>query len=127
MEPYRPALVALLFVLLYPYPFTLLAKMSKRYNNREGRVYLENLTGWRRKMYWIHLNSLEAVPYFSTSLLTALLLKADPFLVNFLSLLFVFLRVLYSLMYLLDLSWARSIVWTSGYLLSLGLFLAGWW
>lgn len=109
-----PALT-LLFAILFPYPFTLAAKWSRRYDNRQGRVYLEQTTGWRRTCYWIHLNSLEAMPACGIAVLYSLFKGLSPPIFHALCLIWIASRILYVFCYLLNLATLRTLVWGAGY------------
>jgi len=118
--------LTLLFALIFPYPFTVLAKWSKAYDNRQGRIYLENTTGWRRTCYWIHLNSLEAIPIAGVSILYALMKGLSPHPFYELCLVWMASRILYAVFYLMELATLRSVIWSIGYgILLFIVFLAG--
>lgn len=109
------ALICVLIAGLLPYLWGVVAKVTgPRYDNVDVRGWQARLTGLPQRAYAAHLNSLEAFPLFAAAVLAALLTGADPLSVMRLSVAFIGLRVLYGVVYLLNLAALRSLVWFAG-------------
>ena len=110
---------------LLPFLFTGLAKFSGlRYNNKRPREFQEQLTGWRLRAHWAHLNSFEAFPPFAAAVLVAQQAGADQGRVDLLAMSFIAARLVYGAMYLANLAPLRSLVWAVGLGLTIAIFLA---
>ncbi len=114
-----------LAMILYPYFFAVIAKISPHYKNRDPRHYLENTTGWRKRAHYIQLNSFEAAPAFGLAVIIAHLTHAPQLLIDKLAIGFVIARVLYSICYLTNRPTARSLTFTVGLGCVIGLFCIG--
>ena len=112
-----------LATIVFPYFFTVLAKSSPSFNNRDPRQYLQNITGWRQRAHYIQLNSFEATPSFGIAVVMANLAHAHQFNIDMLALIFVTFRVFYAISYLLDKATLRSLFWGIGMMCIIGLFL----
>ncbi len=109
------ALLCVLVAGLMPYLWTAVAKISgPRYDNRDVRGWQARLSGLPQRATAAHLNSFEAFPFFASAVLAALLTGADPQRVMQLSLAFVGLRLIYGVIYLLNIAALRSLVWFAG-------------
>lgn len=111
-----------LIAALLPFPFTLAAKWSKRFDNRKPREYLEATQGWRRRAHSAQLNSFEAFPAFAAAVIIAHLAQAPQNGIDLLAAAFIVLRVLYGLCYLADRASLRSLMWFGAMLCTIGLF-----
>src|SRR5690348_13041569 len=79
---------------LMPIVFTGLAKFSGlKYNNKRPREFQAQLTGWRLRAHWAHLNSFEAFPIFVAGVLIAQQAGADQARVDQLALAYIAARV----------------------------------
>ena len=108
----RTALICVLIAGLLPYPWGIVAKIAgPRYDNADVRGWQARLTGLPQRAYAAHLNSFEAFPLFAAAVLTAMVAGAEPNRVMQLSVAFIGLRLLYGVIYLLNLASLRSIVW----------------
>ena len=107
--------ITLLFAVLFPYPFTMAAKWSRQYDNRQVRPYLDSLTGWRQRCYWIHLNSLEILPICGIAVLAAVVAGVPESVLTPVCLFWMGSRVFYAVCYLRDWATLRSVTWTAGY------------
>ena len=111
-----------------PLVFTAIAKFSERgrgFSNRAPRVFQAQLSGFRARAHWAHLNSIEAFAPFAAGVLVAEQLHAPQATINLLAMAFVALRVLYGVCYLADWASARSVVWALGLACTVGLFVIG--
>ena len=63
--------LCLLIVAMLPFPWTMLAKVSKRYDNRTPRAYLAGLEGWRARAHAAHQNAWEALAMFTAAIVVA--------------------------------------------------------
>lgn len=109
------ALWCVLIAALLPFPFTLAAKVSKRFDNARPREYLDALTGWRRRAHAVQLNSFEAFPAFAAAVIIAQMLHTAPQgRIDGLAVAFVVLRILFGLCYLADQATLRSLAWFAG-------------
>lgn len=106
------ALICVLIAGLMPYLWTGVAKVTgPRYDNADVRAWQARLVGLPARANAAHLNSLEAFPLFAAAVLAGLLAGADPQRLAMWSLAFIGLRVLYGIVYLLDIATLRSLVW----------------
>lgn len=112
-----------LLAALLPYPWVLAAKAHLRYNNHAPRVYLDELSGWRQRAYWAHLNTLESLPLFAAAVIIAHQAHAPQPRLDQLAMTFIGLRVVYGLLYIADIAWLRSLVWFAAIGCSVGMFL----
>ena len=100
-----------------PIIWTAMAKFTggdfKDTENRSPRVFLETLTGWRKRAHWAQLNGYEAFPPFAAAVIIAHLQNANQATIDLLAVAFVALRVLHGVFYIADRGYLRSIVWFS--------------
>ena len=108
---------------LLPYAFTVLAKYSRRYDNRAPRDYLEKLEGWRKRAHWAQLNSFEAFAPFAAGVIVAQQSGAAQDRIDTLAAAFVALRVVYGALYVLDRPMLRSVSWALAFACTIALFL----
>ncbi len=100
-----------------------LAKWGVRgFDNAEPRLWMERLTGFRRRADYAHRNHFEAFPFFAAAVLTAEQLHASQARINALALAFIALRVIYMGLYLANRPTLRSTVWALGYACVIALF-----
>ena len=106
------ALLCILIAGLMPFLWTAVAKAAgPRYDNRDVRGWQAKLTGLPHRATAAHLNSFEAFPLFAAAVLAAYLTGADAQRTMLLAIAFVVLRLLYGVVYLLDIAALRSLVW----------------
>lgn len=108
---------------LLPYPYTLLAKTRRDYDNRSPRAYLETVVGWRRRAHWAQLNSFEAFPPFAAAVIIAHQSGAAQATVNALALGFLGARLAHGLCYLADRATLRSLAWLAAWACVIALFI----
>lgn len=105
-----------------PYPFTLLAKATRGFDNHYPREYLEKIQGWRKRAHWVQLNSFEAFAPFAAGVIIAHLSHVSQSSINNLSLFFIACRIFYGIFYLLNLAALRSLAWFGGIMTVITLF-----
>lgn len=81
------------------------------FTNHEPRPWLASLSGWRSRANAAQTNAFEALPFFYAAVLLALWSGADALRVQNLMMVWIALRVLYLLMYIMDKASLRSLVW----------------
>jgi uncharacterized MAPEG superfamily protein len=109
------ALLCVLIAGLMPYLWTAVAKIAgPRYDNRDVRGWQGRQTGLPYRATAAHFNSFEAFPLFAAAVLAAYLAGADAQRTMLLAIAFVALRLVYGLVYLLDIAALRSVVWFAG-------------
>ena len=96
---------------LLPFPFTLAAKWSKRFDNARPRQYFETVTGWRQRAHWTQLNSFEAFPAFAAAVVINYLMSGPNPRADALAVAFIVFRVLFGLCYVADKATLRSVMW----------------
>lgn len=117
-----------LLAALMPIVWAGAAKMgAEGYDNHKPRVFLGTLTGWQQRANWAQANSYEAFPPFAAAVIIAHLVGANQLLIDGLAGVFMLCRVAHGIAYIQDKPNLRSLVWTTGFLCTVGLFLvAGW-
>lgn len=120
------ALWCVLAAALFPLILTAVAKYGHEAGihrlNRKPRAFQAELTGYRARAHWAHLNSIEAFPPFAAAVLTAQFVHAPQGRIDLLAALFLLFRVIYALFYLADKAPLRSLTWALGLLCVVGLF-----
>ena len=115
-----------LVVALMPYVASSVAKAGgERYNNRDPRRWLEQQQGFRARADAAQANSFEAFPFFAVAVIVAHLTQAPQDRVDALAVIFIVARASYIVCYLADWHWARSIVWTIGFVATITIFVTG--
>lgn len=96
-----------------PYLLTLISKANNfgHEENRRTRDWQAQLTGWRQRAYWAHLNSFEAFPFFAALAILAHLAQPSSVIAAYASWAFVALRILYAAAFLADRASLRSVIW----------------
>ncbi|HSX61936.1 MAG TPA: MAPEG family protein [Tahibacter sp.] len=120
------ALWCILVAALLPFAYTIIAKVGHeagvRRLNRQPRVYQAELTGYRARAHWAHLNGIEAFPPFAAAVLVAQFVRAPQGLIDLFAVAFIVLRLVYGAFYLTDKPPLRSITWFLGLACVIGLF-----
>ena len=98
---------------------------GERYNNRHPRVWLDKQQGYRARAAAAESNSFEAFPFFAAAVIIAHLTSAPQGRLDLLAIVFVVARIVYVVCYLVDWHWARSFVWTIGFVTCVVIFLSG--
>lgn len=111
-----------------PYMGTGYAKFSgggaRTYDNHAPRMQMETLPPQRRRAYWAQLNGFEAFPPFAAGVIVAHLAGAPQPWIDALAVIFVALRLLYTLLYIYDKPTLRTLVWAAALACVVGLFVA---
>ncbi|GMV28217.1 MAG: hypothetical protein AMXMBFR59_03420 [Rhodanobacteraceae bacterium] len=120
------ALWCILIAALLPLVFTVIAKYGHEAGikrlNRQPRVYQAELSGYRARAHWAHLNGIEAFPPFAAAVLVAQFVRAPQDWIDFLAATFIALRLIYGAFYLADKPPLRSLTWFLGLSCVIGLF-----
>lgn len=107
---------------MLPFPWTVLSKLGKRYDNRTPRVYLAKLDGWRARAHAAHQNSWEALALFTAAIVVAGQAGGSSATINWLAIAFVITRVLHGVFYVANLAPLRSLVWFVGLVCLVSIF-----
>ncbi|MGZ8253819.1 MAG: MAPEG family protein [Burkholderiaceae bacterium] len=111
---------------LMPYVASSVARAGgERYNNRDPRRWLEQQQGFSARANAAQANSFEAFPFFAVAVVVAHLTQAPQDRIDALAVIFIVARVAYIVCYLADWHWARSIVWTIGFVATITIFVTG--
>ena len=94
------------------------------YDNNNPRAWLAKQTGSAARANAAQSNSWEALPIFAAGVLSAEFLQVPQGRIDMMAMAFIACRVVYIGLYLGNIAPMRSVVWTAGLLLSLGLFFA---
>lgn len=116
------ALWCVLAAAFLPYPFTLAAKWSRRFDNHKPREYLETTSGWQKRAHWAQLNSFETFPAFAAAVIVNRIVLGPNAAADAVALAFIAIRVAYGLLYIADWALLRSIAWFAASLCSVALF-----
>lgn len=100
-----------------------IAKFKRGYDNHNPRVWLESQEGFRRRADFAHRNHYEAFPFFAIAVIIAQQMQVPQPTVDNLAVTFIFARIAYTALYLLDRAAMRSLAWMVGYAAIVGLFL----
>lgn len=119
--------VLLAFALNYLSKIPLMIAMSregKGYDNKNPREQQARLTGWGKRALAAHQNSFEVAPLFAACVFVGHLTSGNPGLSSLLAIGFIMSRVLYIALYLTNRDMFRSLIWSSGILMSFGIALS---
>jgi len=109
---------------LMPYVLVGLAKSRRDFDNARPRAWLAEVGGWRQRAQWAQLNSFEAFPFFVAGVVIAQQADAPQGWVDGLAVAFIAARLAYSTFYIVDRPGWRSVAWSCGIALVIGLFVA---
>jgi uncharacterized MAPEG superfamily protein len=110
---------------LLPYLTVAPAKVKPDFDNRRPRDWEDRQDGWRKRLYWAHLNGFEAFAPFAAAVVIAHLAQAPQNRIDALAAVFVIARIAYGFCYYADLATLRSLVWTVGFACVVALFFIG--
>lgn len=108
---------------LLPYLAASIAKAGgERYNNRDPRAWMEKQQGFRRRADNAQRNGFEAFPLFAAAVIVAHLLQAPAERIDVLAVIFIVARLVYTVCYVADWHWARSLAWLVGWVATVVIF-----
>jgi uncharacterized MAPEG superfamily protein len=109
------ALWCVMVAAILPYVTVGIAKVSgPNFDNADPRRWLERQEGIAKRADQAHRNHFEAFPLFGVAIVCALLRHANPELIDVLAVVFIFLRLVYTGLYLANLPTWRTVIWTFG-------------
>lgn len=113
MPPLLNVVVPIAIAAAIPFLSTLIAKAGafSAQDNKETRQWQSQLTGWRQRAYWAHLNALETFPMFAVAVLLAHLGAPSSAIAPIAAYAYPALRILYLLAFLADQAALRSTIW----------------
>lgn len=122
------ACVAAAFLLIYAIRVAVIVALrgTGRFDNRHPRDQQAKLEGWGKRANAAHANSFEGFGPFAASVFVAHLGHADPQWSTLLAVVYVVARTVYPVLYVANVSTARSLVWGVGFLATLALFILPW-
>ncbi|MFC3909932.1 MAPEG family protein [Legionella dresdenensis] len=91
------------------------------YNNNEPRSQQAGLTGFGSRAVAAHQNAFESLLIFAVAVLTALATGHTSALIQNLAITYIISRVVYHILYLIDLASLRSLIWFIGFASSLAI------
>jgi len=104
-----------------------MARLPGGYDNHNPRDQQSALEGWGRRALAAHQNAFEAFAPFAAAVLVAHVAGGSSVWLVRLAIVFVIARVLYNLLYIADIDWVRSLVWTVGFGCTIAIFLLPVW
>ena len=113
--------------ILMPLLWTGVAKSMGRYDlraNQHPRDFLAKLSGPASRANAAQLNSFEAFPAFAAAVLVAQYAHASQHSIDLLAIAWVALRLIYGVLYIVNLAALRSLVWFAAMGCVVGLFIA---
>ena len=110
-----------LIAALLPIAFVSYAKRGSR-NNNTPRDEAAGLAGDRRRAYAAHQNAYDNFPFFAAAVIIALTMGAPFSTVNNLAILYVALRIAHGVLYIADISSARSIAFLAALVVNIAIF-----
>lgn len=93
-----------------------------RYDNNHPRSQQGKLEGFGARALAAHQNAFEALIMFAPAVLLAIATNKTGTIVQYLAITFIVARIAYNVLYLLDKSTLRSIVWFIGLLANFAIF-----
>lgn len=105
-------------------PVAIAMKKMGHYDNHYPRLQASQLKGFGARAQAAHENSFESLIIFATAILTAITTQTTGDKIQYLAITYIISRVIYHIVYLLDLDGVRSLIWTVGLICSLWIMLA---
>ncbi|MBC3911193.1 MULTISPECIES: MAPEG family protein [Undibacterium] len=102
------------------------AKMPRdagRYDNNSPREWAKGLSGWQQRANAAQQNGFEALPLFIAAVILAQQAHADQARIDQLAVLFIALRIVYTITYLMNQGTLRTLVWSGGLATSIAILL----
>lgn len=106
--------IATLLPILTKAPVAIAMNKLGRYDNKHPREQQSKLTGFGARALAAHQNAFESLIMFAPAVLLAVVTNNSGETIQYLAITHVAARVLYSILYLANLSTLRSIVWFIG-------------
>lgn len=110
--------IALLLPFIAKIPVAHAMNKLNGYDNSHPRAQQSNLTGYGARALAAHQNAFESVIIFAPAVLLAIATNHTGTLIQQLAMTHVIARIIYNLLYLIDKSTLRSIVWAIGLICS---------
>ena len=108
------AIWAMIIASAFPFLLAMLAKAIGGFgmaDNRHPREVVAKFTGRAARANAAHQNSFESLPIFLASVIVAMLFFVPQIVVNYLAVMYVALRLMDAIAYIVNLPTLRSIVW----------------
>lgn len=108
------AIWAMMMASVLPFLFAMLAKALGGFgmaDNSHPRGVVTKFTGKAARAHAAQQNSFESLPIFLASVIVAMLFFVPQIVVNYLAVMYVALRVVYGIAYIVNLPTLRSIIW----------------
>lgn len=100
-----------------------LQREAGRYDNENPREWANALSGWQQRANAAQQNGFEALPLFIAAVLLAQQAHANQDRIDRLALLFIALRIVYIITYLMGQGTLRTFVWIAGLVTSISIFM----
>lgn len=107
--------IATILPILAKAPLAYAMARSGRYNNRYPRSQQSKLDGFGARAKAAHENSFEALIMFTPGVVAVLALDVATEWAQYCAIAFIFARIMYILMYLMDIHMMRSLFWFVGF------------
>ncbi len=111
--------IATILPILAKAPLAYAMSKTGRYNNRDPRGQQAGLSGFGARAKAAHENSFEALLMFMPGVLAVVALDVATEWAQYCAIAFIFSRIMYVMMYLMDLHLLRSAFWGVGFSASL--------
>jgi uncharacterized MAPEG superfamily protein len=114
MQSISGIIYIILIACLLPYSFTIIAKWSAGFKNKDNenpRAFLSQTTGFSARANAAQQNSFESLPLFIAAILIAEYMVIPQMIVMTFGIAYIVLRVLYGICYLANWATLRSIIW----------------
>ncbi len=94
---------------------------GEMFDNNHPREWAARLTGWQQRAHAAQMNGFEALPLFIAAVVLAQQSHAEQGRIDALALVFVAIRIIYVIVYLMNLGTLRSLVWGAGFAVSVAI------
>ncbi|MEM6446823.1 MAG: MAPEG family protein [Cyanobacteria bacterium P01_D01_bin.123] len=111
------------FLIYVPFGWVSVARLQLGYQPSTPRAMFDQLPPFAQRATWAHQNSFEAFMLFAAAALTCYVIGNVSVWAAQLAVIFLAARLLYSICYVADWPWARSLMWALGSACIGGLFL----
>lgn len=113
-----------LIAALLPIVFAGISKAGARdYDNRQPRVWLQSIGGWRQRANWAQSNMHEAFAPFAAAVIIAHAAGGHQGTIDALACIYLLLRCSYGALYIADRDLLRSLAWLGAMACVIGLFI----